>query len=114
MNTSRHADPPSKANPQDLLADSFPTTAGKISGPLHDRGVISRFRQYLPVTDATPVVSLSEGSTPLILAERLSDKLQIMMVPADGKFFMNDVLRSMNMGSAAGTAAPAEQAEEQR
>src|SRR5581483_1408211 len=28
----------------------------------------------------------------------LSDKLQIMMVPADGKFFFaNDVLRSMNM-----------------
>lgn len=33
-----------------------------------------------------------------IVAERLSDKLQIMMVPADGKFFFaNDVLRSMNM-----------------
>jgi regulator of protease activity HflC (stomatin/prohibitin superfamily) len=45
-----------------------------------------------------------------IVAERLSDKLQIMMVPADGKFFMNDVLRSMNMG--AGGAAPAEPAEE--
>ncbi|MGA7218930.1 MAG: SPFH domain-containing protein, partial [Candidatus Sulfotelmatobacter sp.] len=33
-----------------------------------------------------------------IVAERLSDKLQIMMVPADGKFFFaNDVLRGMNM-----------------
>jgi regulator of protease activity HflC (stomatin/prohibitin superfamily) len=32
-----------------------------------------------------------------IVAERLSDKLQIMMVPSDGKFFFaNDVLRSMN------------------
>ena len=32
-----------------------------------------------------------------IVAERLSDKLQIMMVPADGKFFFtNDVLRGMN------------------
>jgi regulator of protease activity HflC (stomatin/prohibitin superfamily) len=32
-----------------------------------------------------------------IVAERLSDKLQIMMVPADGKFFFaNDVLRSMS------------------
>ena len=31
-----------------------------------------------------------------IVAERLSDKLQIMMVPADGKFFFtNDVLRGM-------------------
>ncbi|HVI07132.1 MAG TPA: SPFH domain-containing protein [Candidatus Binatia bacterium] len=34
-----------------------------------------------------------------IVAERLSDKLQIMMVPADGKyFFANDVLKSMSMG----------------
>src|SRR6202451_1431593 len=33
-----------------------------------------------------------------IVAERLSDKLQIMMVPADGKFFFaNDVLRGMNV-----------------
>ncbi|MBI3404548.1 MAG: prohibitin family protein [Acidobacteria bacterium] len=32
-----------------------------------------------------------------IIAERLSDKLQIMMVPSDGKFFFaNDVFRGMN------------------
>lgn len=38
-----------------------------------------------------------------IVAERLSDKLQIMMVPADGKFFFaNDVLRSMSANQAAG------------
>jgi threonine synthase len=35
-------------------------------------GVIERYRDLLPVTDATPVVSLSEGSTPLIYAPRLS------------------------------------------
>jgi regulator of protease activity HflC (stomatin/prohibitin superfamily) len=41
-----------------------------------------------------------------IVAERLSDKLQIMMVPADGKFFFaNDVLRSMNVTNHAGQAA---------
>ena len=35
-----------------------------------------------------------------IVAERLSDKLQIIMVPADGKFFFaNDVLRSMSMAN---------------
>lgn len=42
--------------------------------PLHDRGVISRFKSYLPVTDATPVVSLNEGSTPLIYSPRLSER----------------------------------------
>ena len=44
--------------------------------PLNDRGVISRFRQYLPVTDATPVVSLNEGSTPLIYSPRLSERAE--------------------------------------
>jgi len=40
-----------------------------------------------------------------IVAERLSDKLQIMMVPADGKFFFaNDVLRSMNVSNHASQA----------
>jgi regulator of protease activity HflC (stomatin/prohibitin superfamily) len=35
-----------------------------------------------------------------IVAERLSDKLQIMMVPSDGKFFFaNDVLRGMDLAS---------------
>jgi threonine synthase len=42
------------------------------SAPLHDRGVIARWRPYLPVTDATPVVSLNEGSTPLIHSPKLS------------------------------------------
>ncbi len=41
----------------------------------HDQGVISRYREFLPVSEATPVVSLSEGSTPLIHAPRLSEKL---------------------------------------
>ncbi len=46
-----------------------------------------------------------------IIAERLSDKLQIMMVPIDGKnFFANDVMRSAFSGSAArgSEAAPAD------
>src|SRR5215475_13258906 len=35
-----------------------------------------------------------------IVAERLSDKVQIMMVPMDGKFFFtNDVLKSTSVGA---------------
>jgi threonine synthase len=30
------------------------------------RGVIHAYREYLPVTDSTPVISLNEGNTPLI------------------------------------------------
>ena len=40
-----------------------------------------------------------------IIAERLSDKLQIMMVPVDGKnFFANDVLRSAFSGAGSGAS----------
>jgi threonine synthase len=46
-----------------------------ISSPLHDRGVISRWRPYLPVSDATPVISLNEGSTPLIHSPKLSARI---------------------------------------
>jgi regulator of protease activity HflC (stomatin/prohibitin superfamily) len=44
-----------------------------------------------------------------IVAERLSDKLQIMMVPSDGKFFFaNDVLRSMTTANQASQAQDAD------
>ncbi|MGB2706186.1 MAG: threonine synthase [Candidatus Omnitrophota bacterium] len=34
-------------------------------------GVIERYRDYLPVTDKTPVISLNEGNTPLIRARHI-------------------------------------------
>ncbi|NLK00613.1 MAG: threonine synthase [Clostridia bacterium] len=36
-------------------------------------GVIEQYREYLPVTDDTPLVSLKEGGTPLIKARRISE-----------------------------------------
>ena len=36
------------------------------------RGVIEEYRAYLPVSDSTPVVTLSEGGTPLVLSDPLS------------------------------------------
>jgi regulator of protease activity HflC (stomatin/prohibitin superfamily) len=45
-----------------------------------------------------------------IIAERLSDKLQIMMVPMDGKnFFAADVMRSAFTNGGGGSAGPANQ-----
>lgn len=38
-------------------------------------GLLERYRSYLPVTDRTPLLSLSEGSTPLIHAPHLSRQL---------------------------------------
>lgn len=43
-------------------------------GP-HDRGVIARYGQFLPVDARTPVVSLNEGSTPLVHSPRLSARV---------------------------------------
>jgi threonine synthase len=39
--------------------------------------LLERYRDVLPVTDATPIVTLGEGSTPLIRAERLSRRLDV-------------------------------------
>jgi len=39
--------------------------------------LIDRFRSRLPVSDRTPVISLGEGSTPLLRAERLSERLGV-------------------------------------
>src|ERR1700760_4559600 len=39
------------------------------------RGVIERYRQFLPVSDSTPIISLGEGNTPLIYSPRLSERV---------------------------------------
>ena len=39
--------------------------------------LIERFREHLPVSGVTPVVSLGEGSTPLLHAQRLGDRLGV-------------------------------------
>ena len=36
-------------------------------------GLIEAYKQYLPVDSKTPIVSLQEGNTPLILSEKLSE-----------------------------------------
>jgi threonine synthase len=36
------------------------------------RGIIEEYREYLPVTEDTPIVTFGEGNTPLIKAEALS------------------------------------------
>jgi threonine synthase len=41
------------------------------------KGVIDRYREFLPVTDRTPIVTLNEGDTPLIPATRLQAALGI-------------------------------------
>lgn len=40
-----------------------------------DRSVIGRYRDFLPVSQSTPVISLGEGSTPLVHAEKLAARI---------------------------------------
>ena len=42
---------------------------------MSNRGLIERYRKYLPVTEATRIISLNEGSTPLIPAPALSEAI---------------------------------------
>jgi threonine synthase len=39
--------------------------------------LIERYREWLPVDERTPVVTLLEGSTPLVAAPRLSERIGI-------------------------------------
>jgi threonine synthase len=38
-------------------------------------GVLARYREYLPITDATPMLSLGEGDTPLVRSSALAQEL---------------------------------------
>ncbi|MCD8377966.1 MAG: threonine synthase [Candidatus Gastranaerophilales bacterium] len=42
---------------------------------MYYKGLINRYREYLPVGDNTPVVTLNEGNTPLIKADNLAKKI---------------------------------------
>ena len=41
----------------------------------HYQGLINKYREYLPVTDKTPVITLNEGNTPLIKADNFAKKI---------------------------------------
>ena len=43
----------------------------------HYQGLIHKYREYLPVSETTPIVTLNEGNTPLIKADNLAKKIGI-------------------------------------
>ena len=63
------------------------------------RGLIDAYRDRLPVTDATPVITLHEGNTPLVpapvLSQRTGADVHSMAVKAKlimGGFFVGNKL----------------------
>jgi len=41
------------------------------------QGVLARYRDLLPITPATPIITLGEGETPLVRSERLESQLGV-------------------------------------
>jgi len=41
------------------------------------KGLIHAYREYLPVSEKTPIITLYEGNTPLIKAQRIPDMLKV-------------------------------------
>jgi len=41
------------------------------------KGLIDKYRDYLPVTDKTPIITINEGNTPLIKADNLAKKINL-------------------------------------
>lgn len=40
------------------------------------RGIVEEYREFMPVTESTPIVSLQEGNTPLVYAPHISERVQ--------------------------------------
>jgi threonine synthase len=53
------------------------TDAAMVPGAGLRPRLMERYRHYLPVTDATPALSLGEGATPLLRAERLGEAIGV-------------------------------------
>ena len=71
-----HAGVPARApQPRRRPADRRAAPGGRLLSARPWRGVIEEYREHLPVSSATPVVSLLEGGTPLIEARRLSEQV---------------------------------------
>ena len=75
------------------------------------RGVIAEYRSWLPVTEATPVVSLREGGTPLLPAPVLSARtgcevyLKVEGANPTGSFKDRGMTVAISMAAAAGVQA---------
>ena len=38
-------------------------------------GILTKYREFLPITDSTPIISLGEGDTPLVKSNRIGADL---------------------------------------
>ena len=50
------------------------------------KGLIEEYKEYLPVSESTPIVTLNEGNTPLIPIDNLAKHLGV-----DAKWYVCEV-----------------------
>jgi threonine synthase len=62
-------------NKSRFFATLFGERRGMKTNQGQGRGVIERYREFLPISDSTPVVSLGEGNTPLVYSAKLSARV---------------------------------------
>ena len=92
--------------PESFIADR-PTALKRRPG----YGVIARYRDWLPVSESDPVITLGEGSTPLVAAEKLSEILHcetwIKVEGANPTGSFKDRGMTVTLSAAAGQGAQA-------
>ncbi len=66
--------PPPDRNDCEAIGSPLASRSG---GGVIWRGVINRYKEYLPVNDSMPIVTLNEGNTPLIYSHALSELLSL-------------------------------------
>lgn len=75
------------------------------------RGIIEEYRERLPVTDSTPVISLREGGTPLVRANEVSERtgcevwLKVEGVNPTGSFKDRGMTMAISKAAEAGAQA---------
>jgi len=57
------------------------------------QGLINKYRDFLPVTEATPIVTLNEGNTPLVYSENLSRIVSAEVYPHAKNFAVGVYLK---------------------
>jgi len=66
-----------------LFTSSQSHTSSPAASPSGWRGLIEEYRQFLPVTESTPIVTLQEGNTPLIpvpsIAAEIGKQVQVFV-----------------------------------
>ena len=73
MSASRASRSPANRSPANPAAVASPAGAGAIARPR----LVERYREFLPITERTPIISLGEGFTPLVRIDHIAGRIGV-------------------------------------